>query len=136
MGFDLDPASASDVWVAKYDPDFNEIGSSVFDGASLFDFGSDVVVGRGGDLYVAGSITVVGQQDQVWAGRYTPDATERWWRQEYADSVDLELSEVATRTVQLAQRVHARGRRPPVFHREQCSIAIPWADCDLRGLLE
>lgn len=84
-GIDLDGAQAPDIWVGKYDADFMELGSTSYDGANSFDFGLGVTVGGGGDVYVAGTVTVVGEQGQIWAGRYLPNVSLRWWSHSYGN---------------------------------------------------
>ncbi len=76
---------SGDIWMGKFDPDFNELGSTSFDAAMEIDRGQGVAMGAGGDLYLAGFVTVPGQDRQIWAGRYTPDASLRWWSHSYGN---------------------------------------------------
>ncbi|MCA9704560.1 MAG: hypothetical protein KDK70_01785 [Myxococcales bacterium] len=69
-----------DMWIAKYDADFTEIATTTYDGPSaLFDLARGVAVDASGDVYVGGMISVVGEQANIWVGRYPPDLQLRWW---------------------------------------------------------
>ncbi|MCH9679880.1 MAG: hypothetical protein K0V04_00475 [Deltaproteobacteria bacterium] len=70
------------LWIGKFDPDFNEIVATSLDVAA-----NDMVVGAGGSLYLAGSITGPVVQSQIWAARYSSDVSLRWWS--HSDGNDL-----------------------------------------------
>ncbi|MCB9717718.1 MAG: hypothetical protein H6712_27970 [Myxococcales bacterium] len=84
-GVDIEAGTAPDLWLGKYDPDFGVLGNTSYDSGGSFDFGLGVAVGSGGDVYVAGSITVVGEQGQIWAARYQPNVNLRWWSHSYGN---------------------------------------------------
>jgi len=75
------------IWVARYDPDFTQLASSEYDGPSgNFDFGLGVAVGASGDVYVSGFVTVVGEQANIWAGRWMADLGLRLWSDGYGNA--------------------------------------------------
>ncbi|MCH9685467.1 MAG: hypothetical protein K0V04_28800 [Deltaproteobacteria bacterium] len=85
-GFDSNTGTITDMWTAKYDPEFVEIGAEVHDGPSgLLDIAESVTVGPSGDIYVTGFITVVGESRQMWVGRHSPDLSARWWTDSYGN---------------------------------------------------
>lgn len=85
VGLDVDSKNAN-IWVAKYDPDFAELGSSQHDGPSgAFDAALGVAAGPSGDIYVSGYVTVVGEQSNIWAGRWASDVGLRWWSDSYGN---------------------------------------------------
>ncbi len=86
-GFDNDTATVTDMWTGKYDPDFTEIGVEIYDGPSgLLDFAQGVGVGPDGDIYVTGFVTIVGESQDVWVGRHSPDLSARWWSAGYGNT--------------------------------------------------
>ena len=84
-----------DVWVAKYGPDFAELASSGYDGPSgNDDAGLGVAAGPSGDVYVSGFVTVVGEQSNIWAGRWRSDLSLRLWSDGYSNT-DSNLADEA-----------------------------------------
>jgi cysteine-rich repeat protein len=88
-GIDNDSKNGN-IWVAKYDPDFAELGSSQHDGPSgAYDAALGVAAGPSGDVYVSGYVTVVGEQSNIWAGRWASDLGLRWWSTSYGNMDSL-----------------------------------------------
>lgn len=75
-----------DLWAGKYDPDFGLLGITSYDGPSgLFDTAQGVAIDAAGDIYLAGSITIIGEQSNVWVGRYQSELDMRWWSSSYGN---------------------------------------------------
>lgn len=86
-GFENDNPANINMWAAKYDPDFGALGSTTIDGPSgQFDEALGVAVGGAGDVYLSGDITVVGEQSNIWVGRYNSGLSLRWWSDSYGNA--------------------------------------------------
>jgi cysteine-rich repeat protein len=86
-GLEDDNPDNVNLWIGKYDPDFAELGTTAYDGPSgSFDVGLGVAAGASGDVYASGQITVVGQQAEIWAGRYMADLGLRLWSDSYGNA--------------------------------------------------
>src|SRR5262249_31326516 len=59
-----------------------------------FDIGYGVAVGASANLYVGGYVTVVGEQSQIWAGRWVSDLSQLLWHDSYGNS-DSHLADEA-----------------------------------------
>jgi len=91
----LDNPTNLNIWVAKYDPDFTQLGTDQHDGPSgSFDVGFGVAVGASSDIYVSGYVTVVGEQSNTWVGRWASDLDLRLWSDSYSNT-DSNLADEA-----------------------------------------
>ena len=54
---------------------------------------SGVALGASDSVYVTGSITIVGQQANIWSARYMPDLGLRLWNDAYGNE-DAQLNDV------------------------------------------
>lgn len=94
VGLEDDNPDNVNLWIGKYDPDFAELGTTAYDGPSgSFDVGTSVAVGASADVYAAGYVTVVGQQANIWAGRYMADLGLRLWSDSYANE-EAQLADI------------------------------------------
>ena len=98
VGWDDQSGTAPDLWIGRYDADFTELDAAADDYAGLADFVSGVAVGASGDVYVAGSVAITGQVDEIWAGRYAADLGQRWWNMLYGNK-ESNLSDVGNAIV-------------------------------------
>lgn len=93
----FDSAAGLDIWVGKYDPDFNELGTTAHDGPSgLADIARGVAIDATGDVYIGGYVTVVGEIENVWVGRYQSDLQMRWWSDSYGNEESTLADEAAS----------------------------------------
>lgn len=93
-GLEDDNPDNVNLWLGKYDPDFGELAATEFDGPSGdFDLGLSVAVGASADVYVSGQITVIGEQANIWAGRYMADLGLRLWSDAYGNA-EAKLADV------------------------------------------
>ena len=75
---DTGPAS-SDIWIAKLDPDGNELWSTTVDGPDNDnDGGRAVAFDAAGNLAVAGFVRSGPNDNDIWVGAYDPDGVELW----------------------------------------------------------
>jgi len=87
VGLDDDNPDNGNMWAGKYDPDFAPIATTTFDGPSgAFDQALGVAVDGQGDVYMTGFVTVVGEQSNVWIGRYEDDLGLRLWSDSYGNT--------------------------------------------------
>jgi cysteine-rich repeat protein len=85
-GYEYDNPDNVNMWLGKFDPDFASLGATEYDGPSgQFDQALGVAVGGSGDVYVTGFQTVIGQQSDIWVGRYMPDLGLRRWSDAYGN---------------------------------------------------
>lgn len=79
-----------DMWAGKYDADLVELAITTYDGPmGQFDVALGVATGGGGDVFMTGYITVVGEQSNIWVGRYMSSLGLRWWSDSYGNSKSL-----------------------------------------------
>jgi hypothetical protein len=72
---------SSNIWIRKYDSDGNVVWTRTYNGAAnLEDKGYGIAVDGQGNVYVAGSEYVVGEEDNVWVRKYNSDGNVVWTR--------------------------------------------------------
>jgi hypothetical protein len=68
-----------DIIVTKFDPAFTEAWSQTINGPSAGgDFGRDVVTDADGNVYLIGTIAVLGQQDDIYVHKFDVDGEDEW----------------------------------------------------------
>ena len=86
VGVERDNPNNANMWIAKYDPDFSVIASTQYDGPSgAFDIARGVAIDADGGIYVGGMVTIIGEQGNLWVGRYPSDLQLRWWSDSYGN---------------------------------------------------
>lgn len=94
VGLEDDNPDNINLWAGKFDPDFMPLGSTTHDGPSgSYDVAGGVALGASDSVYLTGSITIVGQQANIWSARYMPDLGLRLWNDAYGNE-DAQLNDV------------------------------------------
>lgn len=94
VGLEDDNPDNVNLWAGKFDADFAELATTTHDGPSgSYDVAGGVALGASDSVYLTGSITIVGQQANIWSARYMPDLGLRLWNDAYGNE-DAQLNDV------------------------------------------
>ena len=67
------------IWVRKYDSDGDEVWTKTYNGRDDGnDYGYGIAVDGSGSVYVTGSETVTGEEENIWVRKYDSDGNEIW----------------------------------------------------------
>lgn len=74
------PGESWNIWVRKYDTDGNPLWTTTHNGpANHYDTGLGIAVDNYGNPYVTGFVTVAGEGNNIWVGKYdTTNGNELW----------------------------------------------------------
>lgn len=95
VGVDVDNTMNVNMYAGRFDPDFAVLDSTQVDGPSgAYDAALHVAVDATGEVYIGGYVTVIGQIENIWAGRYMSDLSLRRWSISYNND-ESNLADVA-----------------------------------------